>query len=57
MLKLVFILIINSYQGGINTDLHFDTLAKCEAAKNRFIKKPTGRREVVTSGRLALKCK
>lgn len=36
MLKLVFILVINSYQGGINTDLHFDTLAKCEAAKKQI---------------------
>lgn len=36
MLKLIFILVINSYQGGINTDLHFDTLAKCEAAKKQI---------------------
>lgn len=36
MIKLIFILVINSYQGGINTDLHFDTLAKCEAAKKQI---------------------
>jgi hypothetical protein len=36
MLKLVFILVINSYNGGVNTDLHFDTLAKCEAAKKQI---------------------
>ena len=36
MLKLIFILVINSYQGGVNTDLHFDNLAKCEAAKKQI---------------------
>lgn len=36
MIKLVFILVINSYNGGVNTDLHFDTLAKCEAAKKQI---------------------
>lgn len=36
MLKLIFILVINSYNGGVNTDLHFDTFAKCEAAKKQI---------------------
>lgn len=39
MIKLIFILVINSYQGGVNTDLHFDTLAKCEAAKEQIHRK------------------
>ena len=37
MLKLIFVLVLNSYHGGLNTDLHFDTLAKCEAAKHQIM--------------------
>lgn len=37
MIKLIFVLVLNSYHGGLNTDLHFDTLAKCEAAKHQIM--------------------
>ena len=37
MLKLIFVLVLNSYHGGLNTDLHFDTLAKCESAKHQIM--------------------
>ena len=37
MIKLIFVLVLNSYHGGLNTDLHFDTLEKCEAAKRQIM--------------------
>lgn len=37
MIKLIFVLVLHSYHGGLNTDLHFDTLAKCEAAKRQIM--------------------
>jgi len=38
MFKIIFVLVINSYHGGINTDLQFRTLAQCESAKQQIQK-------------------
>ena len=38
MFKIIFILVLNSYHGSINTDLHFKSLAQCEAAKQQILK-------------------
>ena len=34
MIKLIFVLVLMNTQGGINADLQFPTLQKCEQAKN-----------------------
>ena len=38
MITAIFILVINSFHGGINTELSFNTLAQCEAAKEQIKK-------------------
>lgn len=36
MFKVIFVLVMSTYHGGINTDLHFSTMNQCEAAKNQI---------------------
>ena len=47
MLKTLFVLVLISHRGGVNTELQFQNMAQCEAAKAQILEVNTSRLKIV----------
>jgi len=54
MFKVIFVLVLTTYHGGINTDLKFSSLTNCESAKSQLIKDNVFRNSGISSSCLEM---
>jgi len=54
MFKVIFVLVLTTYHGGINTDLKFSSLTNCESAKAQLVKDNVFRNSAISSSCLEM---